>query len=81
MFGALIKGYSSREDLCSLVGLFWELCEAGSIGMYIDRVPTDSNPSDGPSRGDCAELVRLGAAQVVADPSSLLHSADPGGCR
>ena len=30
--GALIKGYSSREDLC------------------IDRVSTDANPADWPSR-------------------------------
>ena len=48
---ALIKGYSSREDVCELVGVFWELALQLKVQVYIDRVPTDANPSDGPSRG------------------------------
>ena len=49
--GALVKGYSAREDLCELVGVFWKLALDVHINLYIDRVPTDSNPADPPSRG------------------------------
>ena len=49
--GALVKGYSAREDLCELVGVFWQLALEIHINLYIDRVPTDSNPADPPSRG------------------------------
>ena len=48
--GALVKGYSAREDLCELVGVFWKLALDVHINLYIDRVPTDSNPADPPSR-------------------------------
>ena len=50
--GALVKGYSSKEDLCELVGVFWSLALEIQVNLYIDRVPTDSNPSDPPSRND-----------------------------
>ena len=49
--GALVKGYSAREGLCELVGVFWRLALDVRINLYIDRVPTDSNPADPPSRG------------------------------
>ena len=77
---ALIKGYSSKDDLCSLVGLFWELCAEASIAIYVDRVPTDTNPSDGASRGDLGDLVRAGALRIAIDPSERLESSDPAGC-
>ena len=48
--GALVKGYSAKEDLCELVGVFWRLALEIQVNLYIDRVPTDSNPSDPPSR-------------------------------
>ena len=48
---ALIKGYSAREDVCELVGVFWDLALDLRVQIYIDRVPTDGNPADGPSRG------------------------------
>ena len=44
--GALVKGYSAREDLCELVGVFWNLALEFQINFYIGRVPTDSNPAD-----------------------------------
>ena len=55
---ALIKGYSSKEDLCSLVSVFWDLVFELRARVFIDRVATDANPSDMPSRGD----VRTGEA-------------------
>ena len=54
---ALVKGYSNRcSDLCQLIGVFWELVQRFELLMYIDRVPTDSNPSDGPSRGKVGQM-------------------------
>ena len=50
--GALVKGYSSKEDLCTLVSVFWDLVFELQITVFIDRVATDANPADWPSRGD-----------------------------
>ena len=47
---ALIKGYSAKDDVCELVGLFWDLVLELRCSVYIDRVPTDSNPADNPSK-------------------------------
>ena len=52
MEGALIKGFSGRADLCQLIGVFWSLVRRLRIEIYIDRVPTDSNLADTPSRGN-----------------------------
>ena len=48
--GALVKGYSSKEDFCELIGVFWRCALDLGVNIYIDKVPTDSNPSDPPSR-------------------------------
>ncbi len=48
--GAPVKGYSSREDMCELVGIFWQLALELRVNLYIDRVSTDANPADPPSR-------------------------------
>ena len=50
--GALIKGYSAREDLSELVSVFWDLALELRVNVDIDRVSTDSNPADWPSRND-----------------------------
>ena len=49
--GALVKGYSGRSDICELTGVFWALVRAVGADIYIDRVPTDANLADTPSRG------------------------------
>ena len=49
--GALVKGYSGREDLCQLIGAFWSLVRFLQCELYIDRAPTDSNLADTSSRG------------------------------
>ena len=38
--------------LCELCGVFWLLAQELDALIYFDRVPTDSNPSDGLSRDD-----------------------------
>ena len=49
--GALVKGYSAKEDLCWLNAVFWQQALDMDALFYIDRVSTDANISDGPSRG------------------------------
>ena len=52
-----MKGYSAREDLCELVSVFWNIALELKVQLYIDRVPTDANPADHPSR----DRMQLGA--------------------
>jgi len=52
----LVKGYSNAAVDCnSVIAEFWNLCCLSQICAYIDRVPTDGNPSDGCSRGTAFE--------------------------
>ena len=48
--GALVKGYSAREDMCELVSVFWRCALDLKVNLYIDRISTDANPADHPSR-------------------------------
>eukprot|EP00438_Fugacium_kawagutii_P017427 Skav208457 [mRNA] locus=scaffold1104:125034:126098:+ [translate_table: standard] len=64
--GALVKGYSSKDDLCHLVGEFWMIALKLRTYLYIDRVPTDSNPSDPPSRDRMSIGEKLGWITVQA---------------
>ena len=64
---ALIKGYSAKEDVCELVGIFWELVLELRCSVYIDRVPADSNPADNPSRGDVATGLLCGWITIPSD--------------
>jgi len=58
--GSLVKGYSAKEDLCELVGIFWKLALELEVFLYVDRVPTDSNPADPPSRAQTEVGENLG---------------------
>ena len=71
--GALVKGYSSRSDVSLLVGKFWELAQELGAAIYIDRVPTDANCSDGPSRDKVDIGRRLGWLEVEARWPSDVH--------
>ena len=62
--GALVKGYSRAEDLCELTAVFWQIVAEEGCSIYIDRVSTDSNPADGPSRDAVEDLVKRGAKYV-----------------
>ena len=57
---ALIKGYSSKEDLCDLISVFWDLVFEVKARVFIDRVATDANPADWPSRGDLSRGEKAG---------------------
>ena len=47
---ALVKGYSSREDMCEIITLFWEIALALRVRVFIDQISTDANPAAWPSR-------------------------------
>ena len=49
---ALVKGYSSKSDLCDLIKIFWDIVFTQRLRVFIDRVATDANPADWPSRND-----------------------------
>ena len=71
--GALVKGYSGTEDVCELVGLFWDLAAALKCQIYIDRVPTDANPADYPSRNDLVRGREAGwKTAVISWPDELV---------
>ena len=62
--GALVKGGSSKDDVSELVRVFWRLIQEFEIIVYIDRVPTDSNISDGVSRNSLVLAKKLGWVEV-----------------
>ena len=69
---ALIKGYSSKEDLCHIISVFWDLAFQLRVRVFIDRVSTDANPADWPSRNKLhlGEAVGWQTVQVIW-PSAL----------
>ena len=58
---ALVKGYSSREDMCEIITLFWEIALALRVRVFIDQISTDANPADWPSRNK----LRLGLGEAA----------------
>ncbi len=67
MEGALIKGFSSRSDVCELVGMFRDLVLESKSLVYIDRVPTDANCSDPPPETSYTLAKRWGGRPFRSD--------------
>ena len=69
---ALVKGYSSKADVCELISVFWDLALELRCRLFIDRVSTDANPADWPSRNDLDRGASVGWVTVQAKwPESL----------
>ena len=62
--GALVKGYSSRSDVCHLVGVFWEMVADLESLVFITRVSTDANIADTISRHDLSVAHTCGWTRV-----------------
>lgn len=60
VLGAAIKGYSSKEDISDAVTELWTTISKYGIVVYFDRVSTDANISDGPSRYQLEMARKLG---------------------
>ena len=69
----LVRGYSPKTDSSALVGQFWLLASQAKTEIYIDRVESKSNLSDGPSRLDFELVSHLGALEVSPNSSFLSH--------
>ena len=70
---ALVKGYSSKEDLCELISVFWNQVFDLQARVFIDRVATDANPADWPSRNNLSIGEAAGWKSVQAVwPTALL---------
>ncbi|KAF4740435.1 hypothetical protein FOZ63_018184, partial [Perkinsus olseni] len=70
---ALVKGYSKHADLNHMITKFWHSCEKFHLKIWIDRVPSELNPADKPSRRIFDEIVSLRLLRVVpmADQAPL----------
>ena len=71
---ALIIGGSNKEDMNELATIFWDIVLRNDICLFITRVPTDSNPADGPSRGFFRELELRGGKWETMSPSDKVLS-------
>ena len=71
---ALIIGGSNKEDMNELVTIFWDVVLRNDTCLFITRVPTDSNPADGPSRGFFTELELRGGKWETMSPSDKVLS-------
>ena len=66
VLGAIVKGYSDREDICGLVSVVWEQIRRMNVVPFFERIPTDGNLSDGPSRLNWGIAGRCGWGIVPA---------------
>ena len=72
--GALVKGYSPLDDYGDLLAVFWEVALEHELSKNVDRVPTDANIADAPSRARFDGLEQRGAEWVTTSPSTRLSS-------
>lgn len=70
----LVVGYSPKSDSCGTVPVYWLQASETKTDLYIDRVESKSNMSDGPSRFDYSLMSRLQAPQV--EPMVPVFSSD-----
>ncbi|KAF4753100.1 hypothetical protein FOZ63_007879, partial [Perkinsus olseni] len=58
--GALTKGSSPCRNINNLVAATWKLCAENNVGLWINRVTSEENPADLPSRLRTDTTRRLG---------------------
>ena len=60
---SLIKGYSGKPDCARLINMFhFTIAISGITSIWIDYVPTESNPADIPSRPE--DLEAMSASEI-----------------
>jgi hypothetical protein len=74
--GGLIKGYSGVPDCAKIVNMFhFTMAKLGVASLWIDYVPSESNPADIPSR--LHEMSEKEAEREVADLGTLVEMTIP----
>ncbi len=71
--GDLTRGSSKQSDHNEMIHLIWRRFVCDKIGAWVERVPTDDNIADGPTREWLEAIVRMGSVKCEA----VLHN---GGC-
>ena len=72
----VIKGLSPSETMKNLVREFYAVDTTSPTFSWIERVPSFSNAADGPSRGQCQEVLDLLGLPSVTEfehPNELLR--------
>ena len=62
--GALINGASRSRPSAGIVGEFWLLACEWSVFPWVERVASEANIADGPSRGEWSEVFALGGSRI-----------------
>jgi hypothetical protein len=74
--GGLVKGYSGVPDCARIINMFrFAVARVGPQSLYIDYVPSESNPADIPSR--LHEMDAREASRLVADLGDLIEMVVP----
>ena len=74
--GALVKGYSGVPDAARIVNLFeFAVAALGAASLFIDYVPSESNPADTPSRAHSMSAAQ--AAQELSPYGPRVHMEVP----
>jgi len=64
--GGITNGFSTSPIFCRVIHAIWTLCARYEITLWLERVPTKLNCSDGPSR-NCFKLTdKAGIRRVSA---------------
>ena len=67
----LVNGWSRKSDTCHLVGLYWKRAALLKAFMWIDRVESESNIADGPTKNRYDSLDKLDAVEVQPEVDCL----------
>ena len=77
---AITKGVGGEDDVNAIASAFWTQAAAEDLGIWVERVDSESNPADLPSRDppdtpfgvtSCDFLTELGAQQLQAVPPAM----------
>jgi hypothetical protein len=78
-----LKGYSGKPDCARIINMFhFAFARLGAASLWIDYVPSESNPADDPSRFHemtAAELADAQAYLGTYTPSVIPDFADDSG--
>ena len=69
----LLTGYSPSEASCFLIGEFWRVETLARCRSWFERVPSPSNPADGPSRMVFKAQRMLGCEFLKVSPPSFCN--------